>query len=368
MKSIKDVVITDRVFPPNRKLSATDRFFAKMLRDDRDLPFLYLIFQISLTIVPMGIGLYFLEGWLWWTVAISYFVLNGFIYRGPYGLMLHCTSHRKMFRPKFEFLSGYIPTILGPFFGQSPGTYYSHHIHMHHAENNLPDDLSTTMNYQRDSFKDFMRYFADFLFDGIRQLTSYFRAKNRSKLYYKVLLGEIGFYAGVIALSYVSFWSTFFVFWFPFISTRFIMMLGNFTQHAFIDPAQPGNSMRNSLTCLNVKYNYKCWNDGYHISHHVRPHMHWSEHPIYFQKTIQEYRENKSVVVDGLDFLQVFIALMNKRYDKLAKHLVNFGDFETEEEAIAFLQSRTKKMCLKDYRQQRPSNVEQAEQAAEPVG
>ena len=62
-------------------------------------------------------------------------------------------------------------------------------------------------------------------------------------------------------------------------------MMGNWTQHAFVDGEDPGNAYKNSITCINVKYNKKCWNDGYHISHHIRPAMHWTEHPTFFQKT-----------------------------------------------------------------------------------
>ena len=35
---------------------------------------------------------------------------------------------------------------------------------MHHVENNLPDDLSSTMRYQRDSFLHFLVYFGRFFF------------------------------------------------------------------------------------------------------------------------------------------------------------------------------------------------------------
>ena len=38
--------------------------------------------------------------------------------------------------------------------GQSPETYFAHHIAMHHLEGNLPDDDSTTMPFKRDSGSD----------------------------------------------------------------------------------------------------------------------------------------------------------------------------------------------------------------------
>jgi hypothetical protein len=122
------------------------------------------------------------------------------------------------------------------------------------------------------------------------------------------------------------------------------MMMGNFSQHSFIDPTDPGNPFKNSITCINHKYNHKCWNDGYHISHHQRPHMHWTEHPIYFNKTIDQYRDNRALVFDGLDFMLVFFNLMFKNYDKLADHIVNIdGAFADREDIIATLKERTRK-------------------------
>ena len=55
----------------------------------------------------------------------------------------------------FGWANYYIPWVLGPFFGESPETYFAHHVGMHHAENNLEDDISTTLPYVRDSAVDF---------------------------------------------------------------------------------------------------------------------------------------------------------------------------------------------------------------------
>ena len=46
-------------------------------------------------------------------------------------------------------LNLYIPWLLGPFFGETPETYFVHHVGMHHVEENLEDDLSSTMPYKR---------------------------------------------------------------------------------------------------------------------------------------------------------------------------------------------------------------------------
>jgi hypothetical protein len=37
---------------------------------------------------------------------------------------------------------------------------------MHHVEDNMPEDLSSTMRYQRDSFLHFLHYFLPLLLPG----------------------------------------------------------------------------------------------------------------------------------------------------------------------------------------------------------
>jgi hypothetical protein len=339
--------ITDPVFIRPQEYSAIDKFFLKFIRDERDLPFVYLTVKITLTMLPLGVLLFmpFVQGWLWWVIAIGYVYFNNFVYKGPFGLMLHCTSHRMLFKKEYEFMNNYLPWVIAPFFGHSPETYYTHHIGMHHAENNLEEDESSTMPFKRDSFGDFLKYFGSFLFMGIYHLAAYFVRKKRKRLLFRSVRGEIVFILFCVALSFINFPATLMVFIIPFFLYRLIAMMGNWAQHAFISAEDPGNDYKNSITCINTKYNHKCWNDGYHISHHEKQTMHWTEHPIHFRKTLDNYISNKAIVFDGIHFLHVFIYLMRNRYDLLARHFVNIGDqYASDEEVIAFLKTRTKKI------------------------
>jgi fatty acid desaturase len=341
--------INDPVFQKNKTYTPLDKFFLKFIRDGRDLPFIYLIVEISCTLVPIAVLLYLpvISGWLWWVLAAGYFMLNNFYFKGPFGLMLHCTSHRKLFSKPYNPANHFLPWILGPFFGQTPETYFSHHIGMHHPENNLPEDESCTMPYQRDSFRSFLRYFSSFLFTGIFHLLAYFLRKNRKKLLISTITGEVAFFILCIALSFIHWQATLVVFVLPFLISRFISMLGNWTQHAFIDASDPGNPYKNSITCINVKYNKKCWNDGYHISHHIKPSMHWTEHPVYFLSTRNEYARNKAIVFDGVDYLGIFYNLMLKRYDVLAGNVVNIDNtYLSQEQVIRLLKERTRRIAV----------------------
>lgn len=338
--------ITDPVFVKPEGYTALDRFYLRFIRDERDLPFVKLSVRITLTMLPLAVLLYlpFIDGWLWAAIAVAYQFLNNFTYKGPFGLMLHCTSHRLLYKKEYGFLNHYLPWVIAPFFGHSPETYYTHHIGMHHAENNLEDDESSTMPFQRDSLRGFGAYFGTFLFTGIYHLCAYFFRKKRKQLLFRSVRGELLFFAFCIAMCFVNAPATIVVFIIPFFLYRLIAMMGNWAQHAFIDESDPGNAYKNSITCINTKYNVKCWNDGYHISHHVKQTMHYTEHPGFFLKTIDQYIAQKAIVFDGIHFLHVFIWLMRKRYDLLARHFVNIGDtYANDEEVIAFLKSRTRK-------------------------
>lgn len=337
------IKITDPVFE-KREWSGLNKFFLNFIRDERDLPFVYLMIRLCLTTVPMGIILYtpLLRGWVWWLVAGINFGLLALIFTGPFTLMLHNTSHNKLFKQKYDWMNHIIPWFIGPFFGQSPETYYSHHIGMHHPENNMEDDDSTTLFYQRDSIKGFAHYYLSFILLGPRELYIYFKTRNRKRFLKKFMRGEITFALFCIAMSFISFKATLMVFIIPFFFIRFAMMAGNWGQHAFIGREDPSNRYLNSITCVNSLYNRTCFNDGYHIGHHLKPTMHWTDLPLEFQKNIDKYRENKAIIFEKVDFFIVWFFLMTKQYGALANHFVDIrGEYNSKEEIVAFLKTRT---------------------------
>ena len=89
-----------------------------------------------------------------------------------------------------------------------------------------------------------------------------------------------------------------------------------------------------------------CWNDGYHIIHHLRPGMHYTEMPAEFLKLKDRFAEKKAIVFDGIHYLHVFIYLMTKQYNKLAENLVNINNntFESKEQAIEIMKERTRRL------------------------
>jgi hypothetical protein len=346
MKAVYSLTLHDPVFTP-RPYNVFDRYWLSFLNDERDLPFMHLTLKITLIMMPLGILLFFpfVTGWVWWTIALAYLYANNFMFKGPFGLMLHCTSHRPLFRKEYKFMNNYLPWVVAPFFGHSPETYYVHHVAMHHRENNLEEDLSSTMHYQRDSLGGFLNYLGNFLFYVVPSLSRYFNQHDQANLRNRVLRGEVLFWGTCVALSFISWQATLVVFVIPCIILRIIMMVGNWAQHSFVDPDDPGNFYKSSITCINTKYNDKCWNDGYHISHHLKPNLHWTLHPDHLLKNRDEYAKNKALVFEGIHYLHVWWYLMTKNYDALADKLVNLnGIFSSREEAIEVMKYRTTKI------------------------
>jgi fatty acid desaturase len=340
-------VITDPIHNP-KKHNGFDRFFLKKIRDERDLPFARLLVKLSLVVIPSAILLFtpLLQGAWWWAWAALHLILVIGVFLGPYTLMLHNTSHRPFFKKEYEQWNKFIPWILGPFMGQSPDLYFIHHMGMHHNEGNMPEDKSSTMPFQRDSFLDFMHYYLRFLFIGVLELMQYFFGKKRSAMGVKAVRLEGSYILALVLLAvFFKTGATLVVFILPLIIIRLAMMSGNWGQHAFVDAEEPDNDYTSSITCINSGYNKQCFNDGYHIGHHLVPNMHWTDMPGELQKNLDKYAENKSLIFEGLDFQLVWVLLMFKRYDVLAKHLVNInGDtFASDEEAIAIMKQRTKR-------------------------
>lgn len=334
--------LTDPTHEPVQNPGLFDRIALSMINDERDLPFVRLAAFISVTTVPFGIAL-FIPGVFRWWLGAALVAFNALVHLDRYTLMLHNTSHRPLFKRQFKVLNRWIPEVLGPFFGQTPNTYFVHHMGMHHKEENLEHDLSSTMKYDRDRPLHFLQYWADFFFLGMFKMSRYFKAKGQEKMVKKMLIGEIGWYLGVIALCFVNWQATLFVFVVPMVLIRFLMMAGNWAQHAFIDPERPEVEYASSITCINSRYNRRAFNDGYHIGHHVKASRHWTEMPGDFNDNLERYGREGAIVFRGVDFFQVWLLLMFGRYDRLADHYVPLpGQSDQREEIIAMLKSRTK--------------------------
>jgi fatty acid desaturase len=336
------MTLTDPVYMPAVSVTSWERRMLPLLNDPRDLPFVRLSLKLFCINVPLAALLYVPGVYRWW-LAVPYFVMNSLVFLGPFILMLHNTSHRTLFKRRYRALNQIIPWALGPFFGETPDSYFAHHVGMHHAENNLRDDLSSTLRFRRDNLAHFLGYFLRFFFLGWAELTRYHWNKKRYKLLRRFWLGELTFYAMVAALAFWSFYPTLSVFIIPFCFTRITMMAGNWAQHAFVDLATPESPYRNSITCVNAAYNRKCFNDGYHIGHHVKPTLHWTDMPGDFLENVERYRAENAIVFRKLDYFSIWALLMAHQYRLLSRFYVELDTArpKSQPEIVALLRSRT---------------------------
>jgi fatty acid desaturase len=313
---------------------------ARLLNEDRDAPFLRLMVQAGAWALVAPLTLFL--AYRWWMTPL-YLVVTMAYFFPPFTLMLHCTSHRPLFQKRVGWMNHLIPWVLSPFFGQTPATYVAHHIGMHHPENNLWDDHSSTMGYRRDSLRGFLHYFTSFLAVGIFQLVPYLSGTRRHKLARNAVAGEAGYWLVAVGLLFVNAPAALTVFFAPVLVARFFMMAGNWGQHAFVDAATPESAYRNSITCIDTPYNARCFNDGYHIGHHLQAKMHWTELPLEFEKNRARYGAERAIVFRGIDFTGVWFLLMLKRHKALARRVVPLGpETATPERAEQLLRERLK--------------------------
>lgn len=337
------ITITDPVWEAPGKPGLLKRTFGRLVRDERDLPFIRLSLILTLIFGGSAVYLFIPGNFRWWMAPIYWAFYLWFL--GPYILMLHNTSHRVLFRREYNLLNKYIPWVLGIFVGQSPETYFVHHVGMHHAEGNLPEDLSSTMAYQRDSFVDFLKYLFRFLLLGDIELFMYMRRHGRKRLAMKMAIGEAAYFM-LLALALLWNWRAgLVVFVVPLLVTRVLLMMGNWAQHAFVDPDDPTNDWRTVVTFINSNYNHRCYNDGYHMGHHLAPTRHWLDMPADFLDKRQEMAEQGSLVFRKIDYFVIFILLMLKRYRTLAKFYVSLDPERplSEDEIVALIKRRLKK-------------------------
>jgi fatty acid desaturase len=334
--------LTDPTTAPVYGNGWLSRWCEKHLYEARDEVFIRLTLRmIAMQLIAMGAlwaAIHYLPITPWIPMA-AYFALWGY-FTPPVILMLHCTMHRKFIKTP-KLLDKAHPLVMSFFFGMPMG-YRDHHVGMHHVEDNMGQDLSSTIRYRRDSFAHFLVYFARMFFLAIVELPLYLVRKKRHVMARHAILSEI-FHVSVIVVAMALDWRFgLAAFLAPYFTCRFMMMVGNWGQHAFVNTRRKNNGIANAITCINSGYNKRCFNDGYHVGHHLRANMHWTEMPADFLKNREMYAREGALVFEGLDFFLVSVLLWSGRWDVLAKRFVRLGEPRSDEEIIAMLKERVK--------------------------
>jgi len=222
----------------------------KVVRVDTDVVMVTHLILYFTTSVPSAVFLFlhfsWIHGLLHWLMQ-SYYV-------GTYTLMMHQHIHmRGILSRKYTWLDRSFPYVTDPLMGHTWNSYYYHHVKHHHVEGNGPDDLSSTIRYQRDDFIHFAQYVGRFFFLVWLDLPRYFFRKGRYIDGLKIATSELANYTAIYLLAvYVNLQATIFVFILPFILLRMGLMVGNWGQHAFVDETEPESDFRSSITLIDV--------------------------------------------------------------------------------------------------------------------
>ncbi|MCJ1388371.1 hypothetical protein MMC18_001217 [Xylographa bjoerkii] len=313
-----------------------------VVRNPVDVVFLTHILLYFSTSVPSALYLYYhfsyVHGVCHWVMQLYYC--------GSFTLMLHNHIHNNGILAKRYALFDYAwPYVLEPLMGHTWDSYFYHHVKHHHVEGNGPEDLSSTIRYQRDELLDFLCYVGRFLAFIWIELPIYFLRKNKFGLATKAAVSELTSYGFIYFLAHLNFYPTLFVFILPLIQMRIGLMVGNFGQHALVDDIDPKSDFRSSITLIDVPSNRYCFNDGWHTSHHLNPRRHWRDHPTAFLKAKREYSEGRALVFQNIDYLMMTYRILKKDYLYLADCIVPMGEqiHMSKQELADMLRTKTRR-------------------------
>lgn len=226
------------------------RFAASIVRHPRDVVFLTHILLYLGVNVPSAIYLFYNFTWIHGILHTIY----SFWCAGSFTLLMHNHIHNNGVLAKdWYWLDVSFPYVLEPLMGHTWDSYYYHHVKHHHVEGNGPDDLSSTIRYQRDSAWSFAQYWGRFFFLIWLDLPMYFFRKGKANLAIRAFLSEAASYAFLYQMTFrVNGRASVFVLWIPFMLMRLGLMVGNWGQHAFVDEIDPDSDFRSSITLIDV--------------------------------------------------------------------------------------------------------------------
>ena len=320
-----------------------DRLGQTILQDPRDTPALRLMVSLSLSAIPIFLIQLVLGKPRLLLVIAFYISLYGLKFQRFVRMFSakHLEAHRRQgyFSEKYDKVFGrYLEFFLGYLYGNIPELDRTVHVHLHHAENGGLDDTAESRDYDRTSRLDFLWYLSDNIWTvlGIAPY-AYFKARGDEEHRRRLLGGMARYYAyfGAVALYDWRIGIMFVLV--PLLCMNFNTAIVAWVQHGFYDSEQP-DYFAHTVTVLDGA---NFMNEGYHLCHHHRAGLHWTEMPVHLERIRDRMRESGSLVFRDLDFMGLFLELtLLRRMDVLAEKLVPWEPMN-HEQRLALLAKRT---------------------------
>ena len=230
--------------------------------------------------------------------------------------LIHKECHGRIFKPSqmnhvFEY-------IVGPFHGILPGNYSLAHVYIHHKYDNSIEDITTVIDFPRDSFINFLGYSYRYLLYSLNLSTIvFFYNTQQWKKCRQAILCTV-YYLGFL-FSWAYFVSPTFAIvylFYPVLQSNFIISAINYTWHAFIQPGDAQNRHINSTTIYNGEY--FILEEEYHAIHHLYAGVHWTKHKTLYERHLKDCKTPTCFY--NINVFELWGMIVFRSYDKLAEN------------------------------------------------
>jgi len=291
-------------------------------------------------------------GHMSWLLCLAYhqfrlgpFVMNfGWVYALSHREGHAIAAKTGMWRPPFD-KTGPLRYVfnywIGLFFGVTPASFDVGHSIIHHKYSNDENDTITNADMPRDNWVSYVSYAPRWLLYSLNVTTfTHFVAQGNWK-YARLTAFGSAWYIGFVWLVARCFGRTFVTAYviYPLMEQVMLLMMANWSWHAFIDPTDATNENVLSTTILNGQINVL--NEDAHVTHHKYPGTHWSNTATLLNKHKDDFDQAGSAGTDHPDgygsvftnthVFEVGGLCVAGEYAELAKRFVGFVPPEREQ-------------------------------------